>query len=41
MRVVHAGIHTLTGFRRMRVASITSNENSLIRGESRSDTLPD
>jgi hypothetical protein len=33
MRIIHAGIHTLTGFRRMCVASIASDENSLVGGE--------
>jgi hypothetical protein len=40
MGVVHAGIHSLTRFRRMGVASIAGNENSLIYGESRGYALP-
>jgi hypothetical protein len=39
MRVIHAGIHTLTGFRRMCVASVTSDKNPLLGGKAGGDSL--
>ena len=33
MGIVHAGIHTLTSLRGVRVASITGDENAFVDGE--------
>jgi hypothetical protein len=39
--IVHAGIHTLSGLWRMRVASITSNKNTFVHGKLGCDPLTD
>lgn len=39
MGIVHAGIHALSGLGRVRVASITSDENAFVDGKLGRDSL--